>query len=164
MGGKMKKIILIILFIVFVFTGCSIVKIQKTSSQEINSQKQLLDPKQVVENYFKYYNEKNLELVNSTRSQWSQITTGLDKNLKSIKLNSISEDNSPIQKEGYMKYGRGEITGAKEENIIIYKIEYIVKYKKDGVGPQDSGKYIKWCTLIRKDENSPWLIDEIGEG
>ncbi|MCT8977388.1 DUF4829 domain-containing protein [Clostridium sp. CX1] len=155
----MKKIILITLFLMFVFTGCSTVK-----TQEINSQKQPLEPKQVVENYFKYYNEKNLEGVNSTRTQWSQITTGLDENLKYIKLNSISEDVPPTMKEGYIKYGNGLITGAKEENITIYKIEFTVKYKKDRVGPQDSGKYIKWCTLIRKDENSPWLIDEIGEG
>lgn len=155
----MKKIILITLFLVFVFTGCSTVK-----TQTLNSQKQPLEPKQVVENYFKYYNEKNLEGVNSTRTQWSQITAGLDENLKYIKLNSISEDVAPNMKEGYIKYGHGLITGAKEENIMIYKIEYTVKYKKDGVGPQDSGKYIKWCTLIRKDKNSPWLIDDIGEG
>lgn len=75
-----------------------------------------------------------------------------------------SEDRRPSQKEVYMKYGRGIITHAKAENIKIYKVEYTVEYKKDGVGPEDSGKDIKWCTLIRKDKNSPWLIDEIGEG
>ncbi len=160
----MKKIISVILFLVFVLTGCSIVKTQTTNFQELNLQKQSLEPKQVVEKYFKYYNKKNLGGVNSTRAQWSQMTTGLDENIKYIKLNSMSEDASPSMKEGYIKYGRGTITGAKEENIIIYKIEFTVKYKKEGVGPQDSGKYTKWCTLIRKDKNSPWLIDEIGEG
>lgn len=63
-----------------------------------------------------------------------------------------------------MKYGRGLITGAKEENIIIYKVKYTVKYKSDKVAPQDSGKYTTWFTLIRKDKNSSWLIDDMGEG
>ncbi|UZW16277.1 DUF4829 domain-containing protein [Clostridium pasteurianum] len=29
---------------------------------------------------------------------------------------------------------------------------------------QNSGKKLWWFTVIRKDENSPWLIDEFGEG
>lgn len=161
----MKKIILVILFLVFVLTGCSTVRSQRTNYQEPNSQKQPLEPKQVVEDYFKYYNEKNRKEMLSTLTEWHNapnVVFGFE-NLKYIKLNSISEDVAPSMKEGYIKYGRGLVNGAKEENIIIYKIEYTVKYKKDGVGPQDSGKYTKWCTLIRKDKNSPWLIDEIGE-
>lgn len=63
-----------------------------------------------------------------------------------------------------MKYGRGTINGVKEENVIIYKVNYKVKYKKDEIELQDSGSYEIWFTLIRKDKNSPWLIDDMGEG
>jgi len=66
----MKKIVLL-LILVLILTGCSTVKTQGASSQELNSQKQSLEPKQVVENYFKYYNEENLEGVNSALTQWS---------------------------------------------------------------------------------------------
>nr|WP_080265256.1 MULTISPECIES: DUF4829 domain-containing protein [Clostridium] len=76
-------------------------------------------------------------------------------------MNTIKEEKD---KEGYIKNGRGTITKAKEENIIIYKVDYEVKYKKGAITPQDSGSYETWFTLIRKDKNSPWLIDEVGEG
>lgn len=55
-------------------------------------------------------------------------------------------------------------TGATEENIIVFKIQYTMKYKIGSIRTQDSHEYFKWCTLIRKDKNSPWLIDEIGDG
>jgi hypothetical protein len=155
----MKRIVLVILFLAFVLTGCSIGK-----TQEPNSQKQPLQSKQVVENYYKYYNEKNKEGVISTLTDQTNTKYVLDENIKYIKLNNIVEDVRPSPKEAYMKYGRGLITGAKEENIIIYKVEYTVKYKKDRVAPQDSGKCTTWFTLIRKDKNSFWLIDDMGEG
>lgn len=159
----MKKIVFIILLLVFSLVGCSTVKTQESVSQGVDSQKQLLEPKQVVENYFKYFSEKNLQGVNSTRTQWSQITE-VSKDIKYIKLNSIAEDTRASLKEDYIKYGHGIITGATEENIRVFKIEYTMKYKIGAIRTQDSDEYLKWCVLIRKDKNSPWLIDEIGEG
>jgi PBP1b-binding outer membrane lipoprotein LpoB len=157
----MKKIIVLLIFLAIVFSGCSKVKTQVTDSQ-----KQPLQPNQVIDNYFRYYNEKNREGVLSTQTEVNKapnIVFGFE-NLKYIKLISMSEDTNTKQKEAYMKYGRGSINGVKEENVIIYKVKYDVKYKKNGIGPQDSGIYIKWFTVIRKDNNSPWLIDDIGEG
>lgn len=159
----MKKVVFIILLLVFSLVGCSMVKTQESVSQGGDSQKQLLGPKQVVENYFKYFSEKNLQGVNSTRTQWSQITE-VSKDIKYIKLISITEDTRASVKEDYIKYGHGIITGATEENIRVFKIEYTMKYKIGAICTQDSDKYLKWCVLIRKDKNSPWLIDEIGEG
>ncbi|WP_081427994.1 DUF4829 domain-containing protein [Clostridium kluyveri] len=43
-------------------------------------------------------------------------------------------------------------------------MEYDVKYKKGAIVAEESGTYQKWRTLIRKDNKSSWLIDEIGEG
>ncbi|AJD30190.1 MULTISPECIES: DUF4829 domain-containing protein [Clostridium] len=131
-----------------------------------NTEKQLLESKRVVENYFKYYNEKNKEKILTTLTEvhdGPNVVWGF-KNLEYINLNSIKEEKDPKQKEAYMKYGRGTINGVKEDNVIIYKVNYKVKYKKDEIEPQDSGSYETWFTLIRKDKNSPWLIDEVGEG
>lgn len=158
----MKKIVLIILFLVFVLTGCSIGKTQESNSQETDSQKQLLQPKQVIENYFKYYTKRNKEGIRLTRTDSEDFE--FDENIEYMKLDSISETFNPSFKEAYMKYGRGTINGATEENIRVFKIIYTVKCKKDGIGPIDSGKLYKWATFIRKDKNSPWLLDEIGEG
>ncbi|QAT41627.1 DUF4829 domain-containing protein [Clostridium sp. JN-9] len=150
-----------IVIVLLILTGCS-----RSGKQAADSKKQSLQPRQVIENYFKYYNEKNREGILSTQTEVNNtpnIEFGFE-NLKYIRLISMSEDTNPRQKEAYMKYGRGSINGVKEENVLIYKVKYDVKYKKNEVGPQDSGMYTKWVTIIRKDKNSPWLIDEIGEG
>jgi hypothetical protein len=166
MKEKKRGIILAVLIVaiaVISFVGFNIVfkKDMNKSSNIIAAEGQLLQPEQVIGNYFGYCNEKNVKGVNSTHTEWLR-GPSLDENLKSIKLNSISEDTRESQKEGYMKYGRGTINGAKAENIKIYKVNYTVKYKKNGVGAEDSGTYEKWIILVRKDKNSSWLIDDIG--
>ena len=122
-------------------------------------------PEQVVKNYFKFYNEKNKEKLLTTLTDWHKapnVVWGFD-NLKYIKVIKI-EDDTKAQRDAYMHYGRGKINGVKEENVRVYKVDYEVKYKKDGVGPEDSGKYTKWYTVIKENDNSPWLIDDGGEG
>lgn len=164
-GVKMKKIVFSILLLVFSFSlvACSMAKTQESASQRAIT-KQSLEPKQVVENYFKYYNEKNLKEVNSTRTQWSQITTELDKDIKSIKLDSITEDTRPSAKESYIKYGHGKVTGATGDNVVIFQIQYTAKFKIGAITTEGGDNFAKTCIVIRKDKNSPWLIDEIGEG
>lgn len=157
---KKKLLILILFFLLFIYIGCF------TLNKKINfhSQKQLLQPRQVVENYFKYYNEKNREGLLSTLTEEYNNTVWGFENLEYIRANSITKDTNPIQKEAYMKYGRGNVNDIKEENVIVYRVEYEVKYKNDRISSQNSGKKLWWFTVIRKDENSPWLIDEFGEG
>lgn len=53
-----RKIVIVVLILVFALTGCS------------KSQVKLPGPNEVVENYFKYYNEKNREEVLSTLTEW----------------------------------------------------------------------------------------------
>ncbi|WP_434303708.1 DUF4829 domain-containing protein [Clostridium botulinum] len=154
-----KILIVIILIFTFLFMSCS-----EDDHVDDYSYRMSLKPKQVVENYFKYYSEKNEQKLFSTLTAHHENTEWAFRGLKCIKPNSIEEDKDPIQKEGYMKYGRGSINGVKEENVIIYKVDYEVKYRLNWIYPEESGRYIKWFTLIRRDKNSPWLIDEIGEG
>jgi hypothetical protein len=162
----MKKTVLVILSLFIILTGCSTTKTQQTNSQKQASESQrLLQPKQVVENYFKYLNEKNKKALFTTITEWQKapnVEWGFDVR-EYIKLISVKEETNPVFKEGYLSNGRGSINGVKKENVKIYKIEYNVKYKKGAVVAEESGTQQKWCTLIRKDKNSPWLIDEIGE-
>lgn len=168
---KLKRKGLILGVLVLVITASSLVTMRIFAQNDINKttaittiNPQSLSSKQVLENYFKYCNEKNVDGISSLMTEWRKPSGELDENLESIKLNSITEDTRPSQKEAYMKYGHGIVTGTKEENISIYKVKYTVKYKKDGIGPEDSGTYEKSYILIRKDKNSPWLIDDGGEG
>ncbi len=126
-----------------------------------------LQPNQVIENHFKYINADNKEGLFTTVTDWQKapnVDWGFNKHkYKYIEINSISEDVRPSQKEGYIKYGRGEINGTTEENLKVYTVNYTIKYKFDLtglLGEKISTSYF----LIRKDNNSPWLIDDMGEG
>ncbi|EJP6473716.1 DUF4829 domain-containing protein [Clostridium sporogenes] len=157
----MKKKIMVSIILI-----CLVVCMGYFIERSYNAQNQSLEPQKVVENYFKYYNEKNKEKILNTLTEvhdGPNVAWGFE-NLEYIKLNSIKEEKDSKQKEAYMKYGRGTINGVKEENVIIYKVNYKVKYKKDEIEPQNSGSYEIWFTLIRKDKKSPWLIDDMGEG
>lgn len=130
----------------------------------------LLKPKTVVEKYFKYYNRLNLKGMNSLTTENYQFPKS-DKefaNLKYIKVIRIIEDTNKTNKEIYLRTRKKNqiMDMGKEkselENIIIYKVKFVVKYKKDGIGPRDSGEYGYNYTLIRKDKNSPWLINSAG--
>lgn len=156
-----KKLILIVLFLILIITGCSLAD-KKTNVSNLDK----LTPKEVVENYFKYYNEKNRSGIFSTLTKWHN-TPNMNfefDNLKSIKLIDIAENLDSKPKEAYMKHGGGSINGVKKENIKIYKVTFYVKLKKDGASAMTSGLHIESFTIIRKNENSSWLIDDHGEG
>lgn len=119
---------------------------------------------EVVEKYFKYSDEKNEKGVLSTLTdRWNapNIVWELG-NLEYIDLNFIEEETDQKQYESYLKNGRGSINGTTMENLIVFKVMYEVEYKNDYVSSQESGMYEWWFFLIRKDENSPWLIDDMG--
>lgn len=158
-----KKFMVIALLLTFILTGCSLLQKKVNIS---NSDKLKLSSKEVVENYFKYYNEKSKTGVLSTLTKWHNTPNmkfGFD-SLKSINIIDITDDSTPKQKEAYMKYGRGSINGVKEENVKIYKVTYDLKLKNENHWAENSGKHTKWFTVIRTNKNSPWLIDDQGEG
>ncbi|WMJ80194.1 DUF4829 domain-containing protein [Clostridium sp. MB40-C1] len=119
----------------------------------------------VVRNYFKYKNEKNEEKVLSTLTdsfKSPNVVREYD-DLESIKLIGIQEEMNNNIKGSYLKDGQGSVNGTTEKNLKVFKVTYRVKYKENNKSAQESGKYIWWFDVIRKDENSPWLIDDFGE-
>lgn len=125
------------------------------------------NPKEVVKEFFKYYNQKNLEGMNSlTTEQFSESFWEFE-NLEYIKVINIIEDTNQTNKEDYLRQRKlgQKIDMDKEklelENVTIFKVDFEVKYKKERVGPSDSGRD-KYYYLIRKDKNSPWLISTFG--
>jgi beta-lactamase regulating signal transducer with metallopeptidase domain len=168
---KEKKRGIILAVLIVTITVISLVGFnaffKNDKNSEINTRGQFLQPQQVVENYIEYSNENDRNIIkNLVTKNYASIIWGRgSKNTRNIKyinyakVENISEDTNPSQKEAYIKYGKGEINGVKEENVRIYKVEYVnvnwVLYRV---------KKIKWCTVIREDKNSPWLVDEWGEG
>ncbi|MCR3758056.1 DUF4829 domain-containing protein [Clostridium felsineum] len=157
-----NKLALTILILILLFTGCSVNKEVNIS----NAEKLKLKPNEVIKNYFKYYNEKSRTGVLSTLTDWQNkpnLVLGFNK-LKFIKLNTIVEDTDPKEKDDYMKYGRGKVNGVKENNVKNYKVTFTIEYKNNEGGPIENGKHSEWFTVIRKNKNSAWLIDDHGEG
>lgn len=157
---KISMVFLFLCFLLLLLSGCSQVKNTNATSVESNK----LQPKQVIENYFKYYNEKNRQGVMSTLTSWHNkpnVVFGFE-NLKSITLISIEDADMRIT-DGYLKYGRGKENGVKVNNVMSYKVTYQSVYSKD-TPPWPNGKDYDYITLIKKDDSSPWLIDDIGKG
>ena len=148
-----------------ILTGCT-----TESAKDKKVERALLKPKEVVEEFLKYYNQKNLEGMNlftTERYHSSGANWGFD-NLEYIKIINIIEDTNEANKEIYLQQMKKSqiIDMDKEkselENVAIFKVAFEVKYKKEGVGPSDSGKDLYDYILIRKDRDSPWLIDSFG--
>jgi len=152
----MKKIILLLITIAL---SIGLIACNSSTQDSLND-----DSKSVVENHFIYENEKNKDkLLTTLTNHYKQGNTdwGFD-NLDSIKIVNINEELNEGIRDSYLRDGRGSINNTTPENLKVYKVDYEIKYKRDGIGPQDSGTYEWWYFLIREDENSPWLIDDFG--
>ena len=153
----MKKTLIILgIICLFVFSLMSF----GNKSAPINTNNSV-QPKQVIENYFRFYNEKNRQGLLSTLTSWheqSNVDFGF-KNLIFTKLLRIgNEDMTTVN--GYLGCGRGSINGVKPNNVVAYKVTYISLYSK---GPWSSGIQTESFTLIRASDNTPWLIDDMGK-
>ncbi|MGV8979584.1 DUF4829 domain-containing protein [Clostridium sp.] len=164
-----KRISLTILCLLMILTGCT-----TQNSENKSDQTTLLKPKVVIEEFFNYYSHKDLKGMNSLTTQrhhFSEAGWEFD-NLDYIRVINIVEDTSQSEKEIHIRnviHGKEKnyiIDMDKEklelENVIIFKVEFEVKYIKEGVGASDSGRDNYYYILVRKDKNSPWLIDGYG--
>lgn len=159
-GFNLKKTSVVIgLISLFVFTLLR----YGIGSSPINTNNSL-QPKQVIENYFKFYNEKNRQGLSTTLTSWhdqSNVDFGLDK-LIFIKLVSIG-NNDMTTVVGYLGSGRGAVNGVKPNNVVAYKVTYVSLFSK-WASPWPSGIQTESLTLIRESDNAPWLIDDMGQG
>jgi hypothetical protein len=145
----------LISFLLLTLMGCGIKSVPTNTNYS-------LQPKQVIETYFKYYNERNRQgLLTTLTSRYDQpnVFFGFE-NLKSIKLVSIENDDMNMT-DSYMKCGGGKVNGVEENNVVSYKVTYESVYSKD-TPPWSSGKQTKYFILIKESDNAPWLIDDIG--
>lgn len=118
-------------------------------------------PRGVVEAYFTYINERDIDKVKSLYTERYNQPNDVWPSLKGLeysKIISIKEITDKKLREGYSVYGPGSLTGIKDEDFVIYSVEYEEKFRF-----HKAENYIKEITVIRKDSYSPWLIDDFGE-
>ena len=158
-GINLKKFLVILGLIIFLF----IILIGYGNSSISTNNNNSLQPKQVIEHYFKYYNQKDRQGLSSTLTSWhdqSNMVFGF-KNLIFIKLLRIG-DNDMTTVNGYLGFGRGKVNVVKPNNVVAYKVTYVSLYSKN-TPPWSSGLQTEYFTLIKDSDNGPWLIDDMGQ-
>lgn len=117
----------------------------------------------VVEEYFRSIAEKDDEAILKTLTPMHKHPNMVLYGEETRNLLSIDYIVNDHMRESYIKYGRGSINGTKIENVIVFKVDFNVKYPEGVLGPFNEGNYTNWSIiLIRDDSASPWLIDDQG--
>jgi hypothetical protein len=151
----MKKTLWLILFCILL-VGCA----SRTATKQ-NIKIDLSTPEGVIDAHFKYLAAKDSDKLPSlfTDREKKLIGSGNLNDIKSVKLNSITEETDTKIREGYSKGGPGKEAGVKDENFKMFRVSFDKKEKSQF----KAENYIRCFTIARKDYNSPWLIDEIGQ-
>lgn len=159
---KIKKLVLLLLGLIFVFAGCS--KRLTTSGQTISNPNIKLAPKEVVQAYFNYCNKKDVYKVNSLFTkeyinQMKQNNFRIDfSDLEYMKVTNLEEITDNNIRQGYSLHGPGLARNIKDENFKMFKVIYTAKDKNG-----NPIQYNEEMTVIKETPESPWLIDEFGQ-
>lgn len=146
-------------------------EVSSTNSDAASTNKGISTPKStsanlaasenVVKEHFKWWNEKNINKLNTTMTEGNKSISWNLENIDYVKIISIKEDLSSNVKKGYMENGNGKYL--KPQEVKVFAVQYEIKLKDDNKGPISSGKHIQYYIVIKQSKNSPWLIDEIGQ-
>jgi hypothetical protein len=115
----------------------------------------------VLEKHFQYLSAKDEEGAKTTISEDKRINmTFQTDRMDYIKVISITYDPSDKPRKQYLVNGRGAVNGTLPENLQIFTVTYEVKYHTEAA--QASGTYTDDYILIRKNADTPWLVDDWG--
>lgn len=115
-------------------------------------------PENIIKSYFLALNNKDKKFISSVTDKDSH---GFDcKDIWSIKLISIKEN--PKATENYNKYIN--IDHTKYYDVKVYDVIFNLKMKLGRDFTDSNGKNAKNVLITKDNENSNWVIREIGEG
>lgn len=132
-----------------IFTFCVTVKSEGFGPIE--------DAEQVVREYFLLKNEKNVDKLSSllvTNESLSSIEEQL-KYLDKTSLIYIKEETNESILNVYLKNNQL----INPQNLKVYKVNYEVSYNDSSPTRYKNGMYESWFFVVRKNNNSKWLID-----
>lgn len=132
-------------------TGCS-------SSKEIVdlNKYNLEEPKEIVRAYYASLSAHDENILKKVITIDAEVPYPSD-DVEKIELLDIVDDTDNSQKNSYLEHGRGLIK--KTYDVICFAVNYKVTYKNLKLSDKDR----RFITLIKENENSPWLIDEVGK-
>lgn len=160
----MKKILSIIMICLVgcgCFVGCSS-KENTNASKVTKISENKNNPKDIVEEYFKCWNDKNSDKMRllETGALKKQHKDFQLNNMQFIKLTSCKEweIHEAMKKAIYEKVGAKEFA---KENVKVFTLEFNIKLKKARKEERNPKILQGIITLVRKDKNSTWLIEDI---
>lgn len=131
-------------------------------SAEMNfTEDEVKEARAVVEEYFRAMGEKDSQAILKT---WTpeHNTPNMVFGDEIYTLNFINySENDPMRKT-YVENGRGSVNNTPINNVIVFRVDYNIKYPEGKSGAFD-GDYVDWSIiLIRDNQESPWFIDDQG--
>jgi hypothetical protein len=118
------------------------------------------DAKQVVLDFFKYYEQKDVTKMESLLIKGKKgISWELNK-MDYVKLLKVEEDKTDVMKNGFMSNGLGSVMHPVE--VKVYKVTFEIKFDGGSGSGMTDGKYDWSYFVIKEKENSPWLIADWG--
>ncbi|MDP4119603.1 MAG: M56 family metallopeptidase [Bacillota bacterium] len=129
------------------------------------SDSEVLAARSIVEKYWR------AQINKDDNSLWATLLGGKPANamwsLKDFDVDisqvNISYNPQDSDRLSYLQHGGGANSNISIENVIVFKVDFNVKFTGSYTGPWSEGNYTGWSmTLVRKDKNSPWLISATG--
>jgi Domain of unknown function (DUF4829) len=122
-------------------------------------------PEEVIQTYFEGYEEKDEKkvyttLTNEYKKKHPLSTFNLE-NIESTTLFTIKETTDEYK--DYLMDHHAKERGIKEENIKLYEVAFEWVFVDDKKSSVPNGEFLYDFILIREDNNSPWLINRMGQ-
>jgi hypothetical protein len=117
-------------------------------------------PDEVIRRHVQFLDEKNVDAAESclVKERRNQIDWQLD-HKKHIRILSLQEEKNDAVAKSYMETGRGSITHPYQ--LKVFKVALETEYTS-GTFLFDTDKDNWYYFVVKKTEESPWLIDDWG--
>jgi len=117
----------------------------------------------VVEEYFRAIKEKDDEAIIKTLNPQYDHSHSVLYGDEIRTLLSIEYNEDDPMRKSYIESGKGRSNGTKIENVIVFRVDFNVKYPEGASGAFNEGDYVDWSMiLIRENKGSSWFIDDQG--
>jgi hypothetical protein len=163
MSHKKSRVIAISSVVLLGVIVFSAVYLGAVSNNDKPTSQEVAAARSVVEEYFRACEVKDSQAILKTLTpeSVSPNTQLFGKETKT--LLAIDYDPEDPMRQEYITFGRGSLYDIREENVIVFRVSFNIKYPEGVTGAWNEGKYEDWSiVLIRDDKDSPWLID--GQG
>lgn len=143
--------------------GIWVVKMAETLIEDfVFTTEEVESAKEVVYEYYKQLAKRNREGILKTMTPWHDMPNAVFWQNEKITLKNLHYSVNDPMRLSYVKNGRGSVSGAEYQNVIVLKADIEVTYNEGEKSAWSQGEYNWSLILIRDGKNGKWLIDDMG--